>query len=117
MSAIFPDACEIVGSRFYTSINDISASTGPSDPSFGDVICAVPVYVHLKFHVDWSQRSLGVRRGFEPCRRWKTEYKVLPFDRHISASSGATELRLREDIPAEVFRTCSKGHLDLSSRS
>ena len=98
-SAICSIALKIADSRFQTSIDDISASTGPSDPSFGDVFRAVLVYMCFKFRVNRPTRSLAVRRGFEPCRRLETGYRASSFNCDISASSAATELGFREDIP------------------
>ena len=98
-SAILPSAKEIACSRFTTSIVNISASTGPSDPSFGDVTRVVFVHVQFKFHAIRTTRSLVVDRGFDPCQYSKTEYKVSCFDCNISASRAARELRFGEDIP------------------
>ena len=94
-----PYALKTKGFELFTSIEHISASTGPSDPSFGDVIRLVLVYVQFKFQVIRTTRSLAIARGFEPCRRLETGYRASSFDCDISASSAATELGFREDIP------------------
>ena len=86
-----------------TLTRHISASTGPSAPSFRDVIPVLVLYVQSKFHPIRPTRSPEIARGFASCQCLDSVYKASSSVGDFSAHSAARELGFEEDVPVAVL--------------
>ena len=108
--ANLPSSSEKAVKRPPTSIFDISASSERTASSFGQDIRLVFLLMTSEIQVARPPRSPFVGRGFAPCWRLETEYRVSTSTSHNSASRAPRELRFREDVPSVILCTRAKAH-------